>query len=117
MDRHDYVKELIKERDSLSESISDLNKKVAKAKKRTKEAVLEFGENRYGEICSVNMCGSAFYGEVKFPENEMVSDEAIKKLHKEIFDLETRQSSLRAELADLESRDFVSHLKGLINES
>lgn len=121
MDRHNYVKSLIEQRDNLKKDIESLSPKIEKARKRTKEHVLGFAAeslvcNNQGYcVGSLNFHSSVSYAYL--PEHEQVSDEAIKKLHQEIFNLETQKSQLEKELIDLQSRDFVKYLKNLINES
>lgn len=121
MDRHQYVEKLIKERDDLKKDVESLNPKIEKARKRTKEYVLGFAAeslacNDQGYcVGSLNFHSSVSYAPL--PEHEQVSDEAIKKLYQEIFNLETQKASLEKELIDLQSRDFVKYLKNLINES
>lgn len=121
MDRHQYVKTLIEQRDNLKKEIESLNSKIGIAKKRTKDAVLNFKpELCYEASSSTGFNFSGGYQTVQYvtlPENELVSDDAIKTLHKEIFELENSKSVLDSELSDLQSRDFVKYLKNLINES
>lgn len=122
MDRFQYVEKLIKERDNLKKDVESLSPKIEKARKRTKEYILGF----VSESLSCNVKGYCVVGGLNFhssvsydppPEHEQVSDEAIKKLHQEIFNLETQKSGLEKELIDLQSKDFVKYLKNLINES
>lgn len=122
MDRHQYVEKLIKERDDLKKDVESLSPKIEKAQKRTKEHVLGFASESlncdtqgYCVVGGLNFHSSVSYAPL--PEHEQVSDEAIKKLHQEIFNLETQKSQLEKELIDLQSKDFVKYLKNLINES
>jgi len=115
MDRHQHVEKLIKERDELKKEVSNLKLLIKKAEARTKEAILSFG--------SRDGCASGVYAfnvnssfELNLPENEQVSDEAIKKLYKEIVNLEDERGRLDIQLQDLQRQDFVKYLQGLINE-
>ena len=118
MDRHELVAKLIKERDSLSEKISELNKNITFQKRRTKEAIMDFGSSdamtlSCGGINYHSFCAS----DIKFPENEMVSDEAIKKLYGEILEKEKTVEDLGRTLAELRQNDFVEFLQYKLNEN
>ncbi len=118
MDRHQYVKELLQERDDLKKDISYLNSEIEKAKKRTQEYILGF-RDRFSGAYAVSSCGVGGWCQqysVSLPECEQVSDEAIKKIHFEIFELESRKNKLESELNNLKSRDFVKFLKDILNE-
>ena len=121
MDRFQYVKSLIEQRDNLKNEVNSLSSKIERARKRTKEYVLEFDAKPL--ICNTQgycVGGLNFHSSVShvtLPEHEQVSDEAIKKLHQEILNLETQKAELEKQLICLQSRDFVKHLKNLINES
>lgn len=52
----------------------------------------------------------------EMPENERVSDEAIKKLYEGILNLETFKKNLKEQIEELKGKDFLSFLKNLINE-
>ncbi len=82
MDRHQYVKTLIEQRDNLKKEIESINSKIGIAKKRTKDAILNFKP----ELCyeASSSVGYAFCGGyqtvqyVTLPENELVSDDFFK---------------------------------------
>ena len=99
MDRHQYVKQLIENRNNLQKDISHLNSQIEKAKKRTQEYILGF-QDRFSGAYAISSCDIGFWSQgssVSLPECEQVSDEAIKKIHFEIFELESRKNNLKSE--------------------
>ncbi len=117
MDRHRYVEKLIKERDNLEKEITGFKEEISNLKKRTKEYILDWrGEPSQGYYVNNLSFGSVCCGEVKIPENERVSDDSIKDLHKQIFELENTKCELKGEISNLRRQDFLSFLKNLINE-
>jgi uncharacterized coiled-coil DUF342 family protein len=120
MDRHQYVEKLIKERDNLEKEISGCRAEVSSLKKRTKEYILgwkgELTNLTVSGLSGWSVTGTTSYGEVKFPENERVSDEAIKDLHKQILELENIRRELKEEISNLMGQDFLSFLRNLIKE-
>lgn len=123
MDRHQYVKGLIEQRDAKRQKKLELSANVAKAKARTKEAVLDYDGERLATLSDVSSyafvngseCSSGIAWKELAPENERVSDEAIHALHIEIHQLDAHNEKLEVELKDLQRQDFVSHLQRLLN--
>jgi cell division protein FtsB len=119
MDRYDYVEKLLKERDKLEEEIAQYRVEIFKLQKRTKEYILNWGEeNTCNEemVCFTTNSAMFSFQTAEMPENERVSDEAIKKLYQGILNLEQQKESLKNEIEELKDKDFLSFLKNLINE-
>lgn len=121
MDRHQFVKELIAERDTLNAERKNLRLKIEQARQRTKEAVLDFPKQGTIATCSNGFatfaCSSqsdVSYSDI-VPEQERVSDDAIRALCIEIYQLQEGNKTLEGELSELKGQDFVSHLQKLIS--
>lgn len=145
MDRHDYVRRLLEEKESLSGEKNTLIAQRDETKRerdfyasRTKEVVMKFDEkisdedvaitfntcsNAFEVGCYADFCGTSFeLRGLSDPANK-VSDKDIEKLHEENFKIKNRNTELQKEIDDLQfeindlkSRDFVQFLADKIGE-
>jgi len=120
MDRHQFVKELIVERDQLKEQVANLKNDRDKARRRTRESVSDLLNPKPITPSSLTLLPeSGFTFSVVGPgpprEDEQVSDYAIKNLCGEISSLKKEVETICEQTKDYNSRDFVAQFKALLD--
>lgn len=117
MDRHEFVKTLIGQRDSARAELSTIQNQIAAAKRRTKEAVLDWeGNNIPVHGMMIDGLSGSFSRSIEelLPESLRVTDNDIIALAAQISTLEASIGAAKKELESLKQRDFVAHLKALL---